>query len=51
MTYKNYRVTVTAPDDYAGKTCGICGNWNGDEEDDLAKDPADWMTPGDRVKE
>ena len=48
MTYKNYRVTVMAPDEYANRTCGICGNWNGIRQDDLDDDLSRWLLPGDR---
>lgn len=30
-----YHVTVTVPTSYAGKTCGLCGNFNGDKNDDF----------------
>lgn len=30
-----YHVTVTVPGNYRGKTCGLCGNFNGNREDEL----------------
>ncbi|KAM9724184.1 IgGFc-binding protein isoform 1-T1 [Menidia menidia] len=30
-----YHVTVTAPGNYRGKVCGLCGNFNGDKKDDF----------------
>ncbi|XP_076157955.1 alpha-tectorin-like [Alosa pseudoharengus] len=30
-----YHVTVTVPDTYAGKTCGLCGNFNGKTDDEF----------------
>lgn len=29
------RVQVTVPDSYRGKVCGLCGNYDGDSENDL----------------
>ncbi|XP_026999588.2 IgGFc-binding protein [Tachysurus fulvidraco] len=29
-----YHVTITVPSTYAGKTCGLCGNFNGNKNDD-----------------
>lgn len=31
-----YQVTVTVPGNYQGKVCGLCGNYNGDKNDDFA---------------
>lgn len=30
-----YHVTVTVPGNYRGKVCGLCGNFNGDKNDDF----------------
>uniref|UniRef100_A0AAY4EYN3 VWFD domain-containing protein n=1 Tax=Denticeps clupeoides TaxID=299321 RepID=A0AAY4EYN3_9TELE len=30
-----YYVTVTVPSSYHGKTCGLCGNFNGNKDDDF----------------
>ncbi|KAM6967506.1 IgGFc-binding protein [Aplochiton taeniatus] len=30
-----YHVSVTVPGNYRGKTCGLCGNFNGDLKDDF----------------
>ncbi|KAM4735256.1 IgGFc-binding protein [Anableps anableps] len=30
-----YLVTVTVPGNYRGKVCGLCGNFNGDKNDDF----------------
>uniref|UniRef100_A0A3Q2CH05 Fc gamma binding protein n=2 Tax=Cyprinodon variegatus TaxID=28743 RepID=A0A3Q2CH05_CYPVA len=30
-----YHVTVTVPGNYRGKVCGLCGNFNGDKQDDF----------------
>lgn len=30
-----YHVTITVPSSYAGKTCGLCGNYNGDQNDEF----------------
>ncbi|XP_075995597.1 IgGFc-binding protein-like [Genypterus blacodes] len=30
-----YHVTVTVPEKYRGKTCGLCGNFNGNRTNDL----------------
>uniref|UniRef100_A0A3Q3BQL9 Fc gamma binding protein n=1 Tax=Haplochromis burtoni TaxID=8153 RepID=A0A3Q3BQL9_HAPBU len=30
-----YQVTVTVPGNYRGKVCGLCGNYNGDRNDDF----------------
>ncbi|KAG5842831.1 hypothetical protein ANANG_G00181920 [Anguilla anguilla] len=30
-----YKVSVTVPDDYRGKTSGLCGNFNGKRDDDF----------------
>ncbi|KAL2080289.1 hypothetical protein ACEWY4_024082 [Coilia grayii] len=30
-----YHVTVTVPASYAGKTCGLCGNFNGRKDDEF----------------
>ncbi|KAF7670088.1 hypothetical protein LDENG_00056670 [Lucifuga dentata] len=30
-----YHVTIMVPQNYRGKTCGLCGNFNGDKTDDL----------------
>ncbi|TSO05462.1 IgGFc-binding protein [Bagarius yarrelli] len=30
-----YRVTITVPSSYAGKTCGLCGNFNGNKNDEF----------------
>ncbi|XP_017338014.1 IgGFc-binding protein [Ictalurus punctatus] len=30
-----YHVTVTVPSTYLGKTCGMCGNYNGNKNDDF----------------
>lgn len=30
-----YRVTVTVPGNYKGKTCGLCGNFNDNKTDEL----------------
>ncbi|KAF5909185.1 IgGFc-binding protein, partial [Clarias magur] len=29
-----YHVTITVPSSYAGKTCGLCGNFNGNKNDE-----------------
>ncbi|KAI5630196.1 IgGFc-binding protein-like [Silurus asotus] len=29
-----YHVTITVPSSYVGKTCGLCGNFNGNKNDD-----------------
>ena len=50
-------LTITVSSEFAGKVCGMCGNFNGKQEDDLtipsgayAKDPQDmgngWRVPG-----
>jgi hypothetical protein len=33
-------VTILVPGNYAGKTCGICGNYNNDPNDDPTVGPA-----------
>ncbi|CAL8364796.1 unnamed protein product [Arctogadus glacialis] len=49
--------TITVPSEFAGKVCGMCGNFNGKQDDDLtipsgayAKDQQDmgngWRVPG-----
>ncbi|KAL0962571.1 hypothetical protein UPYG_G00341890 [Umbra pygmaea] len=30
-----YHITVTVPSNYWGKTCGLCGNFNGNKNDDF----------------
>lgn len=30
-----YHVAITVPSSYAGKTCGLCGNYNGNKNDDF----------------
>uniref|UniRef100_A0AAY5F3D3 VWFD domain-containing protein n=1 Tax=Electrophorus electricus TaxID=8005 RepID=A0AAY5F3D3_ELEEL len=30
-----YHVTITVPSSYHGKTCGLCGNFNGNKNDDF----------------
>nr|XP_023659456.1 IgGFc-binding protein-like isoform X1 [Paramormyrops kingsleyae] len=36
VTYDHvYHVSVIVPGDYHGKTCGLCGNFNGNKNDDL----------------
>ncbi|KAJ8386466.1 hypothetical protein AAFF_G00169360 [Aldrovandia affinis] len=30
-----YKVVVTIPDNYGGKTCGLCGNFNNEAKDDF----------------
>lgn len=32
-----YHVTVTVPGNYRGKVCGLCGNYNGNKNDDMQK--------------
>ena len=33
-------VTLLLPGQFAGKTCGVCGNYNGNKNDDLTLGPA-----------
>ncbi|MEE6482041.1 hypothetical protein FKM82_013126 [Ascaphus truei] len=39
-----YHVTVTVPANYRSRTCGLCGNYNGNAQDDLGPTPSDVIT-------
>ncbi|XP_019119324.2 alpha-tectorin [Larimichthys crocea] len=35
VTYNGWRVSISVPPIYSGKTCGLCGNFNGNPNDDF----------------
>ncbi|XP_046691095.1 alpha-tectorin-like isoform X4 [Silurus meridionalis] len=35
VSYGSWMVQITAPGNYSGATCGLCGNFNGDSSDDF----------------
>lgn len=48
VTYNVDILTVRMPRDYAGALCGLCGNFNGDPEDDLIAEDASDVSPAGR---
>ena len=45
VTYKDYIVTLVAPTQYANHVCGLCGDWDGDRQNDYNIDLTSYQEP------
>ena len=42
VTYSDYRANVHLPTTYKSNVCGLCGDWDDDEDNDVPT-PSDWF--------